>query len=198
MVPSNVIQRTFMVKYGDGVGTCFTLDVDGRQYLITAKHVLEGISDSDTVQVFHDDDWCTLAVTMVGEAPNEADIIVLTPGIQLSPAHPLPPASTRDFFLGQDVYFVGFPYGLFTDVGEMNRNFPIPFVKKGVISSWLTDENGTKQVFLDGHNNPGFSGGPVVVPRFGTYENYKVVAVVSAYRFENLPVYAGDIPTELA
>jgi len=187
-----------MFKYGDGMGTCFTLDFEGRQYLVTAKHVVKGISGSDRIEVFYANDWHTLAVTLVGEARNEADITVLTTDLQLSPAHPLPPVSLGDFFLSQDVYFVGFPYGLFTEVGDTNRNFPLPFVKKGIVSSWFTDEHGVKQFFLDGHNNPGFSGGPVVLPRFGTYEDFKVMAVVSAYRFENLPIYAGDTPTALA
>ena len=198
MATSHVLQLTFMVKYGDGVGACFTMDIEERQYLVTAKHVVKGISDSDTVEVFHDNDWRTLPVTVVGNALGEADITVLAPSVQLSPTHPLPPASEKDYFLGQDVYFVGFPYALFTaDVGEVNRNFPIPFLKKAIISSWSTNTDGAKQFFLDGHNNPGFSGGPVVVSRFGTYEDYKVVAVVSAYRFEKLPVYEGETPTLL-
>jgi hypothetical protein len=35
----------------------------------------------------------------------------------------------------------------------MNRNFPLPFVKKALLSAMA---NG--YYYLDGHNNPGFSG----------------------------------------
>lgn len=69
----------------------------------------------------------------------------------------------------------------------MNRGFPIPFVKKGIISSFITDSLGTTQIFLDGHNNPGFSGGPVVVTNFGNETKHKmrIIGIVSAYLNEN-------------
>ena len=38
---------------------------------------------------------------------------------------------------------------------------PLAFMKKGIFSA-TTNENGAVVFFLDGHNNPGFSGGPVV------------------------------------
>ena len=62
--------------------------------------------------------------------------------------------------LSQDVYFLGFPYDLTNDGGTINRNFPIPLIKKGILSAIQVGE--VKTLLLDGHNNPGFSGGPVV------------------------------------
>jgi hypothetical protein len=44
---------------------------------------------------------------------------------------------------------------------------------------------------LDGHNNPGFSGGPVLFKE-QEHGKLKVAAVVSGYRFANEPVYHGE------
>ena len=33
MVTVNVLQRTFRFKYGDNGGTCFSIDIDGKQYI---------------------------------------------------------------------------------------------------------------------------------------------------------------------
>jgi hypothetical protein len=197
MITVNVTNRIFRIKYKAAYGTCFTVDVEGKQYLVTAKHVVQGISASDTVELYYSSNWHTLAVTVVGEASGGADITVLAPGEQLSPVH-LHLAPTSDgITFGQDVYFLGFPYNMFADMGELNRNFPVPFVKRGLVSSWSEDEYGILRWFLDGHNNPGFSGGPIVWTRSGE-NNYNVAAVVSGYRYEDEPVYAGDEPTSLA
>ena len=52
-------------------------------------------------------------------------------------------------------------------------------------------EVGPTVIFLDGHNNKGFSGGPVLFKE-QEHGELKVAAVVSGYRFSNEPVYQGD------
>jgi hypothetical protein len=196
MITANVYHRTSRIKYGDSHGTCFTIDVEGRQYLITAKHLVEGISPSDTVEVFYNNRWRPMAVTLVGEAPSEADITVLAPSVRLSPDIPLP-STNAGIVYAQDVYFLGYPYNLFADIGEVNRNFPMPFVKKAILSSMSKTAEGIERLFLDGHNNPGFSGGPVVWTQAGK-NDYSVAGVVSGFQSVNEPVYDGTTPTTLA
>ena len=92
-------------------------------------------------------------------------------------------ASTGGLIYGQDVYFLGFPYGytgsfVFTDGG-----YPLPFVKKATVS--LLER---KTMILDGHNNPGFSGGPVVYTE-PNKNDFKVAGVITAYRFVEEPVF---------
>ncbi len=41
MTIANILNRTFHMSYGGSTGTCFTVDVDGRQYLVTARHVVQ-------------------------------------------------------------------------------------------------------------------------------------------------------------
>ena len=57
MITSNVFHRTFHIRYGSATGTMFSIDRDGRQYLITAKHVVEGIVSGGSISVFHDKQW---------------------------------------------------------------------------------------------------------------------------------------------
>ncbi len=98
--------------------------------------------------------------------------------------------------MGQEVFFLGFPYNLFADIGATNRDFPLPFVKRATLSSMSNDPN-EDILFLDGHNNLGFSGGPVVFKAPGA-QDFRVAGVVSGYRFEEEPIYSGDTPTQLA
>jgi hypothetical protein len=91
-------------------------------------------------------------------------------------------ATSEEMYYSQDVYFLGFPFGLQSEIKELNDDFPIPFVKKAILSNFLL-EGKRKILLLDGHNNPGFSGGPVV------YLNVKkgvfqLAGIISGYRAE--------------
>lgn len=185
MITANVIQRTFQLKCGEDIGTCFTIDVDNMQYLCTAKHCLANFR-GNSIELFHEEQWKTLEVELVGFGSNDTDICVLSPKIQLSPTHPLPP-TIAGMAIGQDAYFLGFPYGLQIEAGNLNRLFPFPLVKRATVSGINFEEQ--KIILLDGHNNPGFSGGPVVFAKPGSAENeISVAGIISSYRFEPTPV----------
>ena len=51
-VTSNVLRRTLLIQASE-TGTAFTIDIDGRQYIITAKHIVKGLpSDTQsTIQI---------------------------------------------------------------------------------------------------------------------------------------------------
>lgn len=197
-ITTNILQRTFRIRYGEHTGTCFTIDVDNKQYIVTARHVVPSISGpTNTVQIYHDSAWKTLRVDLVGHGQKNIDITTLAPHIQLSPTHRLP-ASIDGVTIGQDVRFLGFPYGLITDVGNINRDFPLPLVKQGLISSLQFDEE--KILLLDGHNNPGFSGGPVVCQMMNNRKRKNeltVIGVVSGYIQARDSIYAGEAETPL-
>ena len=40
MVPQNVLTRVFNLRMGSQTATGFTIEVDNRQYLVTARHVI--------------------------------------------------------------------------------------------------------------------------------------------------------------
>ncbi|MDA3800191.1 MAG: trypsin-like peptidase domain-containing protein [Kiritimatiellae bacterium] len=196
MITTNVIHRTFHIRIGDSIATCFTVDLDGKQYLVTAKHVVKDISDKATVSIFHDKQWKNINVSLVGHGSGEIDISVLCADFQLSPTYPLE-TSMGGIIYGQDVFFLGFPYGMTGELGKVNRNFPLPFVKKAIVSCINTAPNGVQMLFLDGHNNPGFAGGPVIFKE-PNGKNFKVAGVICAYRSEEEPIYQGTQKVPLA
>ena len=187
IITTNILQRTFRLLIGNREGTCFTVDVDDRQYLITAQHIVQSIAGSATVDIFHENTWKSLGVELVGHGKPGIDITVLAPRLRLSPTHPLH-TTIAGLAISQDVYFLGFPYGLTNEVGDLNDNFPFPLVKKGILSA--LQFGNVKKLLLDGHNNPGFSGGPVVCHRMHDREDeLTVVGVVSGYLQTSEPVY---------
>jgi hypothetical protein len=158
-VPATILTRIFLIKFKGDYGTAFTIEVNNRQYLITAKHVVEGIGKKGNIHIFHDSQWKPLEVRVVYCDETDIDIVVLILPFQLSPSSNI--KTTEDgISLGQDIYFLGFPYEMYSLADtNINGKFPFPFVKKGVISAikyppavW----------YVDGNSNRGFSGGPVV------------------------------------
>ena len=93
--------------------------------------------------------------------------------------------------MAQQVFFLGFPFGLTGSAEEINRNFPLPLVKTGIVSGF--DFARASKFWIDGHNNPGFSGGPVVfmpheLRQSGSAE-YKIAGVIRGYWPSRKKVY---------
>lgn len=194
-ITNNVLSRTFRIKYGKQIGTCFTIDIDERQYIVTAKHIVLNVNENDSIRILHQGIWKRLKTSIVWLPKSEEDIAILAPEIQISPTFPLIP-SMDGIILSQDLYFCGFPFGLNTEVGKLNQDFPLPFIKKGIVSATETRTDCSTLIYIDGHNNPGFSGGPVVFNDLET-NKLKVAGVVSGYYSKSEPVLKMNSPTEL-
>ena len=192
LITSNVIHRVFRIRYGQQAATAFSIDVDGRQYLVTAKHVLAQLLGKDQIEIFAKGNWSKLLVELVGHA-TEADISVLAADRRLTPSGLALEPTSEGLVYSQEVFFLGFPYDILSAYIFEGEGYPPPLVKKAIVSSFV-DRN----VFLlDGHNNPGFSGGPVVFRAPGQTD-LKVAGIVSGYKAVNEPVFAGDQKTQLA
>lgn len=197
MITTNVYHRVFHIKYSGKTGTAFTIDVDNRQYLVTARHVVEGLSSPGMIEIFYNNNWHSIQVQPIWCDDPSIDIAVLSPPHQLSPTLILEP-TCHGIINGQDVYFLGFPYGQFTNHNYLLNNFPFPFVKKAILSALTGGSQNANILFLDGHNNPGFSGGPIVFSQPGVNNyDYKVAGVISGYNAVEQPVFAGGQPTEM-
>ena len=159
MITNNVIQRTFRIGCGIKSGTAFAIDRGGKQYLVTALHVVRGITSGDKIAIFHDKQWKNTPVDVVGLGRNDVDVAVLSCPIRLAPPHPME-ASGAGLIYGQSIYFLGFPFGWDGGAENINREFPVPFVKAGIVSAVIPG-NPTR-IYIDGHGNKGFSGGPVL------------------------------------
>jgi len=175
MVSSNIIQRVLFVRYRDNVGTGFTIEKEDKQYLVSAKHVFPGLTQPDEISVFKDGDWRKITVDPLFCKDNDIDIVAFDIGDKIiTPNNEVQIGTGGDFFASQDAYFLGFPYGLSTDSGEINNKYPFPFIKKCIISAF-----NKQTIYLDGHNNRGFSGGPVVTVDSGNA--IKIIGVVSGF-----------------
>lgn len=195
-VSFNVFLRVLMIKTPSGLGTGFTFDVDGRQYLITAKHMVTGLKPEDTIEIkkydgAHQLKWVTLDVK-VFKCDDPVDIAVLIPPEQLTVSMTLEVPTADNPVFGQDVFFVGFPEGTSS---EAEFTFPTPFplglVKRAVVSGVRSKKVGdakSTQFILDGYNIGGFSGSPVVYRPGNGGGELKVVAVISGFRADQAPV----------
>lgn len=185
-ITSSALRRIIFIKYKDNCGTAFTTEVNNKQYIITAKHILKGINHIDEIYIFYQNEWKKMKVKSIQFKDREVDAIVLEPNIQLTPKTNIE-FSMDNLVLGQDVYLLGFPFGLKTDVGTVNNDFPIPFVKKGVCSSIDASNYEEKIIWIDGYSNPGFSGGPIVFRDIET-EKLKIAGVIKGHLNENVNI----------
>lgn len=193
MVTANVLYRVFLIKYGKHFGSSFTVDVDNRQYLISAKHFLIGLKDTDNIEIYHESQWKKLKVKRIDLKNQKIDILVLAPAQQLSPSLELE-GSIDSIFLSQSVFFLGFPFGMNVEAKSFSKYFPMPFVKKGIVSAMAFEDKEEKILYVDGYNNPGFSGGPIVFKDLKE-NKLKVAAVVSGYRNQLVDIYEKDKAT---
>jgi hypothetical protein len=178
VITSDVLTRVFRVQYQEQQGTMFTVDHMGRQYLVSANHIFKGASGKFTLEIFHSNGWKPLHVSLTGHAAS-GDVSVIAAPIMLTSTELKAEPSSAGLVYGQDVYFLGFPYGLFGDFPEVNSGYPLPFAKKAILS--MMDAQKKSVMYLDGINNVGFSGGPVAFAVNGETNVWRIAGVISGY-----------------
>lgn len=178
MIISDVLTRVFRVQYGRNQGTMFTIDHKARQYLVSAKHIFKDAEGNFSLEIFHDNGWKSLDVTLTGHS-TDGDVSVFSAPIQLTSPNLNAEPSSAELVYGQDVFFLGFPFGLFGDFPELNNGYPLPFAKKAILS--MMDARKNNVFYLDGINNIGFSGGPVAFSVAGKTNVWRIAGVISGY-----------------
>lgn len=185
---SNVLYRVLRIKTPTQTGSAFTIEVGGKQYLITARHLLKGFGQGGEIELWIGGHWSRMSARAIYPSKELVDIAALDLGRPVTITFPLT-ASSGGLTLGQQVYFLGYPYGLGTSVSApVPPGFgEIPFLKSGIVSALDDRDPQANLLYLDGHNNVGFSGGPIVFwhPESG---GFRVAGVVRGYRNEALPV----------
>jgi hypothetical protein len=243
--------QTRLIQTTKSVGTAFVVNVDNREYWITAKHIFSGIENAPpgvfttkTVQANillpfskgdndQDKKWETVTFTTI-DPGKDIDILVLVPNHSLTkflPAESMKLASDADpadehalVPIGGDCDFLGYPYGsgwrasipVYTlnkgskppgDDGKFKLSETTktidwawsPFVKRCTLSASMV-QNGITVFVLDGINNLGFSGGPVVTGNGGSLDAFAVISSFHAEPLEVLPApepgqaYVSPIP----
>ena len=175
-MPVEILRQTFRVRSGARTGTAFTVEVDGRQYIVTAQHVVGSMTPEVLDMQTGSADWRPVPVKVVGMAGPPVDVAVMaTDSVLGSRSNVAVGVGTVSY--GQVVRFLGYPFGLdFTPIPGV-RTAPLPFIKAGILSALrpVPDEAGFLELFVDAAGNPGFSGGPLVLPRRSTAQGNSVV-----------------------
>src|SRR5208337_2370380 len=56
--PAEMLYRTFFIKSGDVKGTAFSVDYQGRMYIVTARHVVAGVPRREAIiQMWQQEQW---------------------------------------------------------------------------------------------------------------------------------------------
>jgi len=188
MVPNEILQSVFLIKYGSSTGTCFLVSIDSNDYLVTAKHIFPNtipFKSKVDIEIYNNKGWMKFQPDLLFHTNTNIDIAVLD--LKTNDFKNMAfDVGSKNYYLSQECFFLGFPFGLKMDddaTGTINRGFPIPFVKKAIISLFVSDTTKMTQIFLDGHNNPGFSGGPVVITNAVNENKHKmrIIGIISAY-----------------
>jgi hypothetical protein len=187
-VPIGMLDRIFPIRAGTRAGTCFVIDVDEQQYLVTARHLVAGIKPGAKVEIFRNGIWRPIVFQPVFPENQKIDAVALVLDTVLAPKLDLP-VGAAGIILGQKVFFLGFPFGLASR--SKDRNDFIPFVKAGILSAIDYGDKQTPIVYVDGHNNPGFSGGPIIFANHNDRDRLQIAALVSGYR--NQPTEVVDV-----
>jgi hypothetical protein len=178
-IQNNALLRVFMLRVGNFTGSGFTLERGGKQYLITAKHLVNSLPQKGaTIEVYGAASWEDLKVNIITCKSPDVDIAALELEKPISVSFELEP-STKGMVFGQDAYMLGYPFGLHPlAMGGKT----IPFIKRVTVSSMDQSNKDSVVWYFDGFNNPGFSGGPVVYWDRNNPNKMKVAAIISGYR----------------
>ena len=179
-IPFGILNRVFPFAFGEHTGSCFIIDADERQYIITARHLVPNISSHDTVRILIREVWRNIEVVPIFPENNKTDIVALAGNKLVVPKMEIL-MGTGGIHIGQDVYFLGFPFGLATQFDKLATS-RIAFIKKAILSAVDSRPDSGNIIYLDGHNNPGFSGGPVIFANYEQHERLEIAGVISGYR----------------
>ena len=205
-VPVEILNRTLQIKVGNTFGTAFVIDYEGKMYIVTARHVVTGLPESKaTIQIQRSNQWVNFK-TVQTLFPQSEDVDIAVFETDEKAAQPFQIKSTElgGVTMGQPVWFLGYPYGLGSRFGTgdvKNGEVPpiasgvAPFIKRGTMSAIDGSNPNAVVLYIDGFNNPGFSGGPIVYWDFGKHA-YGIFGVVQGYRLDNAKTVVNGHPVD--
>ena len=105
------LQRVFQIRSGSQSGTGFALDINSRQYLVTALHVAEHAANTASLDIHHNGAWAAFPVNVVG-IDFAADVVVFALQQRIVAAGLNIDVSGAGCAAGQEVFFLGYPLGI--------------------------------------------------------------------------------------
>ena len=176
---SEHLQRVFQVRSGNNSGTAFALDIDGRQYLASALHVVEVSTRAASLDIYCGNVWRTFPVNTVG-ANLESDVAVFALQERIVGPDLNIEINSAGCIAGQEVFFLGFPLGIRGH--PVGPGFPIPVIKRGVAA--LFHPGPPRCLYISASANPGFSGGPVYFAHHATGKTTLTAIIIEALAYE--------------
>jgi hypothetical protein len=184
-----MLTRTIFIKNGNAAGTAFYVDRKGKSYLVTARHVASGVPERGAVLQWRQaNEWVDLR-TVRTLLPSNPSVDIAIFEMDQSVATPFEVTLTEgsEFIaLGQQVWFLGFPFAGIgspvrggSPIGN-DKDIVIPFIKRGTMSAMDGCQSTAVVLYIDGFNNRGFSGGPILYWSFGA-KRYRILGVVEGY-----------------
>jgi len=192
-----------MIKSKIEAGTMFSIEVDSREYWLTAKHIVTGRKSGPAGEVSEKTvsldvldptgdaiKWNSVQFAVI-DPGKDIDIVVLVPNAKLQDIGiPSLKVSSGTFGMGEECSFLGFPFAsTWTATFSNSAQYKMPFIKHCYISGIIKQPAAV--LVLDGINNPGFSGGPVL---YHTGPNQVVLGVISGYHNEPGEVHSIEVP----
>ena len=190
---SEIVCSTYRIK-GNEIGTMFTVERGGKQYMVTASHVLG--KEVSHIYVYCKGEWKKIPVKLVYTTEESLDVSVL-----ISP-HLFRQIKSEDgeikdslissagVCFGQDLVILGFPdtapHLYKGNLERMNNGFPFPRAIKGIASSWELGKDGKiERIFIDCPIAGGTSGGLVMAK----VENRScIIGIVTSSTPRDIPV----------
>jgi hypothetical protein len=194
VVDNSFLQSTFKISYSGSSGTCFQyihlIGTVGNVFLVTVRHLFPMVLHGQGVTFNIATNNGTTQITgIIYFPPNINGMQVDMALIKIQdPLCPYYKFDREDYMIGQDAFFTGFPLGLHMQSVGINNGFPLPIVKKGMISAYST---AFRQWSFDGHNNRGFSGSPIGYHDLQQKKSFIIGVVCAYYPQQNTMTIAG-------
>ncbi len=186
-VPGEILSRTIFIKGPTEAGTAFSVDYKGKVYLITAKHVVDGLPvQNATIQIWQNEQWKDYhTVRTIFPSSDNVDIAVFETNEKVGTPYSIAASGdTGGPTMGQQVWFLGYPFGI---ASRFKNGTIAPFIKRGTMSAIDANNADAVVIYIDGFNNPGFSGGPIVFWNFSKHA-YEIIGVVKGYKEDSAKV----------
>jgi Trypsin-like peptidase domain len=181
-VPQEILARTFLVRVGNEQGTAFGIDHNGLFYLITARHVAAGLAPTGgDIQIRKKGEWSNYPILkVIYPSSDKVDIAILKTHETVAQPYGIQPIKDNGATMGQQVWFLGYPFIEGLETHDSN-NTEFPFIKRGTMSAIDSTDPDAVLLYIDGFNNEGFSGGPIIFWSFGD-RRYEILGVVRGYK----------------
>lgn len=185
-MPVEMLYRTLLIKLGNEQGTAFTVEYEGKMYIVTARHVVAGAAARGAVlQVWQEEQWKDYhTVKTIFPSSGDVDIAIFETNEKVEKHYRVFAKSDNDSGIGHQVWFFGYPWGIAT---HFTNGKIAPFVKQGMVSAIDATRPDAVVLYVDGFNNPGFSGGPIVFWNSSS-RAYEIIGVIKGYREDSVKV----------